>query len=195
MYHHPLRNSRFWLFLFSIDEDLAETTRKQACPCGGRRHCANYPRKPRGGPDDLPESYRTRLSFCCERDGCRRRATPPSVRFLGPTVYLAAVVILVTAMRQGPTPRGARKLSELFGANRRTIVRWQVFWSEHFPQTAFWKVARARLVSAVEIVALPRSLLDAFLRHANDELQGWGRLLRFLSPITVAGGFQIRVSR
>ena len=195
MYHHPLHNARFWLFLFSIDQDLADTTRKQACPCGGRRHCANYPRKPRGGPDDLPESYRTRLSFCCERDGCRRRATPPSVRFLGPKVYLAAVVILVTAMRQGPTPRGARKLSELFGANRRTIARWQLFWSEHFPETAFWKVARARLVPAVEIVALPRSLLDAFLRHANDALQGWGRLLRFLSPITVPGGFQIRISR
>jgi hypothetical protein len=33
-----------------------------------------------------------------------------------------------------------RELSTLFGADRRTIARWQVFWQEHFPQTRFWKV-------------------------------------------------------
>ena len=127
MYHDLLRDASFWLFLFSVDQDLAETARQKACPCGGRLHCANYPRKPRGGPDDLPEEYRYRLSFCCDRDGCRKRVTPPSVRFLGRKVYLGAVVILVAAMRQGPSPRRVRELSDLFGADRRTIARWQVF--------------------------------------------------------------------
>jgi hypothetical protein len=185
MYHGPLRDSSFWLFLFAIDQDLAESTRKEACFCGGRLHSANYPRKPRGGPDDLPDSCCSKLSFCCDRDGCRKRTTPPSVRFLGPKVYFAAVVILVTAMRQGPTPRGARTLSELFGADRRTIARWQVFWSEHFPATAFWKSMRGRFVPAVHIDSLPRSLLDAYLQHADGERQSWERLLRFLSPISV----------
>ena len=106
-----------------------------------------------------------------------------------------AVVTLVTAMRQGPTPRGARKLFSLFGGDRRTIARWQVFWSEHFPGTAFWKAARGRLVPAVQIVSLPRSLLDAFLLHADNERQGWERLLRFLSPITISRGLVIEVSR
>lgn len=187
MYHEPLRNSSFWLFLFDIDQDLAQSSRKESCRCGGRLHVANYPRKPRGGPDDLPDSCCMRLSFCCERDGCRKRATPPSVRFLGPKVYFAAVVILVTAMRQGPTPHGARKLSELFGADRRTIARWQVFWSEHFPQTAFWKAMRGRLVPTVRIVYLPRSLLEAYLRPADSERSGWEQLLRFLSPLSIPG--------
>jgi hypothetical protein len=105
------------------------------------------------------------------------------------------VVILITAMRQGPTPHGARKLGELFGVNRRTIGRWQLFWSEIFPQTAFWNVARGRLVPVIEVRSLPRSLLDAYLQHADDKRQGWERLLRFLSPITVPGGFQIQLSR
>jgi hypothetical protein len=192
MYHDLPRHASFWLFLRSIDQDLAETTRQKACPCGGRLHCANYPRKPRGGPEDLPGDYRYRLSFCCDRDGCRKRVTPPSVRFLGRKVYLGAVVILVAAMRQGPSPRRVRELSRLFDADRRTIARWQVFWREHFPQTAFWKVACGRLVPAVEIVAFPRSLLEAFLR-TDDDRQGWGRLLRFLSPITIAGGLVIEV--
>jgi len=194
MYHDLPRDASFWLFLFSVDQDLAESARKEGCPCGGRLHRANYPRKPRGGPDDLPEQYGYRLSFCCDRDGCRKRVTPPSVRFLGRKVYLGAVVILVAAMRQGPSPRRVRELSRRFGADRRTIARWQVFWREHFPETPFWKVARGRLVPAVEIVVLPRSLLEAFL-PSDDDHQEWGRLLCFLSPITITGGLTIKVPR
>ena len=145
MYHNLPCNASFWAFLLSIDQDLANSARQKACPCGGRLHSAKYPRKPRG-VDNLPEEYGRRLSFCCERDGCRKRVTPPSVRFLGRKVYLGAVVILVAAMRQGPSPRRVRELSQLFGADRQTIARWQVFWQEHFPQTQFWKVARSRLV-------------------------------------------------
>jgi hypothetical protein len=67
----------FWSFLLSIDQDLAESTRRKACSCGDRLHCANYPRAPRGGPEDLPDGYNHRFSFCCDRDGCRKRATDP----------------------------------------------------------------------------------------------------------------------
>jgi len=144
--------------------------------------------------------------------------TPPSVRFLGRKVYLGAVILVISAMRQGPTPRRVRELSKRFGADRRTIARWQVFWRDHFPQTPFWKVARARLTPVVQIVALPYSLVDAFL-HPRAPCQGplggegdhdttvdislrrrrpyagWARLLRFLAPITLTRGLQIEVSQ
>jgi len=193
MYHDLPRSASFWSFLLTVDEDLAEETRKQGCPCGGRLHSANYQRKPRGTPSQLPEPQRLRLSFCCDRDGCRKRATPRSVRFLGRKVYLAAIVILVSAMRQGPTPRRISELSKRFGADESTITRWQTFWREHFPQTPFWKVARAGFVTLGEIVSLPYSLVDTFLgRHPPCD--GWTLLLRFLSPITAPGGLQIKVS-
>jgi len=193
MYHELLSDATFWAFLFTIDQDLAEHCRKDGCGCGGRLHRANYPRKPAGGPRDLPVEYRYRLSFCCARDGCRKRATPPSVRFLGRKVYLGAVVILVAAMRQGPTPRRVRELRELFGVSHRTIYRWRDFWNEHFPKTTFWKVARARLVPVCEIVDFPRSLWEAFVRGGDDRA-GWGKLLRFLSPITITKGLEIKLS-
>jgi len=186
MYHELPPGASFWLFLFAVDQDLAESTRQKACPCGGRLHRANYPRKPRGGDGDLPEDYDYRFSFCCDRDGCRKRVTPPSVRFLGRKVYLFAVVVLVSAMRQGPSPRRVRELAQLFGTDRRTIARWQVFWREHVPQTPFWKSARGRL-PALAATILPRSLVEAFL-GGDDPCRGWGRLLLFLSPITIAGG-------
>jgi hypothetical protein len=193
MYHDLPRSASFWPFLLAVDEDLAAEIRKNGCSCGGRLHSANYLRKPRGTPAQLPEPQRLRLSFCCDRDGCRKRATPSSVRFLGRKVYLAAIVILVSAMRQGPSPRRVRELSKRFGANERTIARWQTFWREHFPQTPFWKIARAGFVTLGEISSLPYSLVDTFLcRHPPCD--GWTLLLRFLSPITAPGGLQIKIS-
>ena len=197
MYHELLRDASFWEFLFSVDEDLAETAGKRRCSCGGRLHRANYLRKPRGGPRDLPKQCRLRFSYCCDQDGCRKRATPRSVRFLGRKVYLAAVVILVSAMQQGPSRWRVEELSRLFGADRRTISRWQAFWRDHFPRTAFWKVARARLVPAVEVIALPLSLLQAFVcaDDPNDiQREGWKGLLIFLAPITITGGLAIKIS-
>ena len=82
MYHDWPGRASFWLFLFSVDQDLAQSAREKCCACGGRLHRADYPRKPRGA-EDLPQDYRYRFSFCCEREGCRKRVTPPSVRFLG----------------------------------------------------------------------------------------------------------------
>jgi hypothetical protein len=193
MYHDLPRTARFWSFLLAVDQDLAEETRKKACHCGGRLHSAHYLRKPRGTPGQLSEQECLRLSFCCDRDGCRKRVTPPSVRFLGRKVYIGAIVILISAMRQGPSPRRVRELSTRFGADESTITRWQVFWREHFAQTPFWKVARAGFITLGESVCLPYSLVDAFLRR-HPPCEGWIHLLRFLSPITVPGGLQITVS-
>jgi hypothetical protein len=74
------------------------------------------------------------------------------------------------------------------------MARWQVFWGERFPQSPFWKVARAGFVTFGEIVSLPYSLVDAFLRR-HPPCEGWTHLLRFLAPITVTGGLQIKVSQ
>lgn len=190
MYHVLLRKASFWDYLFRVDQDLAAQVRQQGCSCGGRLHCADYPRKPRGGCEQLPESYGYRLSFCCDRDECRKRTTPPSVRFLGRRVFLGAVVVLVTTMRQGPSPRRVRELTELFGADRHTIARWCTFWREHFPQTALWRVKRGRFVR-LAIADLPRALLEAFIHHADSQ-EDWRQLLEFLLPITVTGGLAIK---
>jgi len=173
MDHRLLQQVTFWTVLFSIDRELAATACQAGCSCGGRLHRADFPRKPRGGPPDLPREYCYRFSFCCNREGCRKRVTPPSIRFLGRKVYLHAVIILVAAMRQGATPRRVGFLAELFEIDRRTIVRWQVFWQEQFPETAFWKVARGFLLPLVDAASLPLELLRRFLHgHDSDPTSG-----------------------
>ena len=191
MYHVLLRDASFWYVSFSVStrSGRARLASRGARVAGG----CTVPTTPASHGVDarrLPESYDYRLSFCCDRDGCRKRTTPPSVRFLGRKVYLGAVVVLVAAMRQGPSPRRVRELSELFGADRRTIARWHVFWREHFPQTPFWKVARGRFVR-LAVADLPRVLLEAFV-HQADSREEWQQLLEFLSPITIPGGLSIK---
>jgi hypothetical protein len=192
MHQDLLRDVEFWRFLLSMDQDSIQAARQKGCACGGRLDSANYLRKPRGAPLDLPKDCRCRLSLCCDRDGCRKRLTPPSARFLGPKVYLLSVIFLAAALRQGPSPRAMRELAATFGANRRTIARWQVLWCQQFPHTRFWKVERARFVPALAATSLPRSLLQAFF--TSPDLRGdWERLLCFLAPITIAGGLAVAI--
>ena len=46
------------------------------------------------------EEFVRRFSLCCGREGCRKRATPPSLRFLGRRVYLCAVVLVASMFAQ-----------------------------------------------------------------------------------------------
>ncbi|MGH7261211.1 MAG: hypothetical protein ACREVA_05095 [Burkholderiales bacterium] len=178
-----LQHPKFYEFLWFIDQDLAAQAQATDCPCGGKLHSARYPRKPRGAPRELlgPE-YARRLSFCCEKDGCRRRTTPPSVRFLGRRVYLGAVVVLASAMTGAVTLSGAAVLQVLLGVSLRTLKRWRVWWRTTFLATTFWPLARSRFDRPVAISALPGSLLERFA--GVDLAAKLGALLRFLLPLT-----------
>jgi hypothetical protein len=182
-----LQDRRLYELLERFDEDLADTARTGGCPCGGRLHQASYPRKPRGGPDDLGDSYGRRHSFCCAEEGCRRRATPPSVRFLGRKVYLGAVIVLATAMQHGPTPTRAARLRELIGASQRTLRRWFRWWQEAFCETAFWKAALGVFASPVEEMQLPLSLLERFRAPGRTWRSVVALALSFLGPLTTTG--------
>jgi len=96
LYRTLLRDSSLFALLLRFDEDVAAEVRLAGCmACGGVLHSARYPRKPRGGPEGLGAEHRRRPSFCCAVDGCRRRATPPSLRFLGRKVFFGLWVLLL----------------------------------------------------------------------------------------------------
>ena len=190
MCHRFLSSPRFFLFLLAIDRDLAEKARSGGCSCGGTLLAANYPRKPRGGPPCPDPTFSLRLSFCCDVDGCRCRSTPPSVRFLGRRIYLGVLVVLITAMRQGPTPKGSALLQERFGMDRKTIARWQAWWKDVFPRTKFWTAARARCIGHAVPVEFPRTIVERFRAESGERMTA---LLRFLSPMSGSPRFELQV--
>jgi len=184
MSHGLLADASFYALLARFDLDLASTTRAEGCACGGRLDRADFPRKPRGGPATLGASYAKRIGLCC--DDCRARTLPPSVRFLGRRVYLGAVVVLASAMRQGVSASRAAQLTAWLGVSRRTLDRWRVWWTETFIRTAFWRAARGLLRGDVEVDQLPASLIAQF--DLTDEAARIVAVLRFLSPITTPRG-------
>jgi hypothetical protein len=190
--HHGLEASLYttlltdvtWFdVLTAIDRELAAAAQADGCQqCPGRLHHADYPRKPRGGPVDLPAAYDRRTSFCCAR--CRTRRTPPSVRFLGRRVYLGAVVVLACVLRYGPTPTRVARLREVLGVSGDTLRRWHRWWRTAFVRTAFWRAARARFVPPLDEATLPATLLARFPGEADTAMVA---LLRFLTPLSTLG--------
>jgi hypothetical protein len=176
----------FYHVLERIDAELAETTRRAGCRvCEGVLHKAYYPRKPRGGPADLPASYGKRASYCCAIDGCRTRATPPSARFLGRRVYLGAVVVLASAMQHGVSAFRAKRLKELFGVSQQTLERWRTWWLETFPASRFWQGLRGRFMPAIDETTLPLSLVERF-EHRNACDHAVVGVLALVQPISTS---------
>lgn len=189
MCHSLLRSASLYVRLLRMDRESAEEVRIAGCPdCGGVLHVANYPRKPRGGPPpELENEYGMRLSFCCSGRGggeegeCRRRVTPPSVRFLGRRVYLGVVVILVTAMLHGVTRDRAAVLSRELEVSQETLERWRTWWLKELPTTRLWHGAKGRVALPVDESRLPCALVERFRGNDADRLV---HALEFLKPLT-----------
>jgi hypothetical protein len=154
--------------------DIASHHQQGGCHyCGGPLHQANYMRKPRGGPDGIPEDCLHRLSLCCGREGCRRRSLPPSVRFMGRRVYWGCVILVAMTLRQGrPDGVSANKLKKLFGVTRLTIKRWIAYFREVFPFSARWQRLRGRVSSSVRDSELPGALVRFFLLNSESAEKG-----------------------
>jgi hypothetical protein len=187
-----IKDASFHLALLKLDELLAEKAREAGCECGGVVHVGNFPRKPRGGPEDLPAGYEIRFSFCCACDGCRTRVTPPSVRYLGRFVYLGAVVVLACVLSHGLSKARIAQLRALLGISVQTLERWRQWWRDTFPRSTFWREARARFMPSVDESSLPASLCDRFV--GDDAAHRLRRVLLFLLPITTQSAGQASYS-
>jgi hypothetical protein len=169
--------------LMEIDRAIVARAAAERCrDCGGPLHRGDYPRKPRVGLLALgAEVWGHRFSLCCGRDGCRHRATPPSVRFLGRRVYVGAAVILASALALVAVSAGA--VVRRTGVPARTMRRWLRWWRGPFVASASFVDLSARLVPAPDRRALPASLLD---RLASDRAASVAKLLSWLAPLTTS---------
>lgn len=129
-----VHESKFQDILLAIDRELAARSRAQGCPhCGGVLHSACYPRLLRGAPGGGAASATTRHSLCCQT--CRRRLTPPSVRFFGRRRYSTVSTLALLAVKPGGDGKARQdQIRRLLGVSRRTLNRWRRWWRETFVQ-------------------------------------------------------------
>ena len=189
MYQTLFRDSRFFDLLLTLDEEVAGEARRVGCACGGVLHGAAYERKLRGGPDGLARGKAMRFSFCCAREGCRRRMTPPSLRFLGRKVFFGVLVLLLPVLRHGPTPERLNRLCVTYAVSVRTVRRWCRFWRETFVTSRVWQAARGRFAAPIRAESMPEALLGAFC-EISDPASRVVAVMRLVSP---DGGTAARV--
>ena len=129
-----IQKVKLYQLLFLIDQDLTEQKRAKACPyCGASLHTANYLRKPRGGPGNLPEAFSLRHSLCCSSESCRKRVLPPSMRFWDQKVYWGVVILVAVVLQQRRTEGySAGKLIQMIGVSRPTLKRWMHYFKKVF---------------------------------------------------------------
>ena len=181
----------FFAWLAQLDEEMARLVALAGCPrCGGPLHQANYQRKPRGALlAQAGEAFTVRHSLCCGREGCRRRALPPSLRFLGRRVYVEAVVLLASMATQ--IASALREACAATGVPGRTLRRWCAWWRGAFAESPTWMELRARFAPPPpEQQDLPRSFvvrLGADLEStgsASTTAEACGLAARLLAPAT-----------
>ena len=190
MSHVEVLDAKWLAALAEIDAAAAEKVRASGCVhCGAALDRADYPRKARGELGEAASAYEKRLSFCCRRQGCRKRATPPSLRFLGRKVYIAAVVVAVSAIGQTLRLSGPGRPGRVHGVPVVTLRRWLAWWQSVLGLSAFFAEAKGFLSEPVEVAQLPASLLSRFGQGAA----ALGKMLRFIAPVTT-GSVQARIS-
>jgi hypothetical protein len=185
LYHDLLRCRELFERLLEIDRLTAADVQIGGCACGGRLDRASYRRKARGLAEGLDPGHTMRESFCCCRDGCRKRATPVSVRFLGRRVYVSVVVIVAAAVEGGVSKRRLEVLRDLMRCplDRRTVERWVAWWRTTLPRMTFWRGIRGRLRTPVDPERMPLSLLEAFRGKGPQEAVI--DMLQLLAPISI----------
>jgi hypothetical protein len=183
----------FFARLLAIDAARAEQTRVAGCGyCGGPLSVGHYERKPRGALfASAGEEFTQRFSDCCSREGCRRRATPPSVRFLGRKVYLESAILVACALVPLIDDR-ARVIRTATGVAARTVRRWMTWWRTVFAASALWVELRSRAPS-LDIDLVPGGMLAVF--EGGSVEARLEAAMRFLSPLTTGPAWRSRSSR
>jgi hypothetical protein len=171
----------FFEQLEQLDAAIAAAVASGGCAaCGGPLHRGDYARKPRGALlAAAGEAFVVRFSLCCGRDGCRQRALPPSLRFLGRRVYVGAAVIAASVVALAIQRASAARRAT--GVPARTLGRWSAWWRGPFTATAVFVAISSRLVPRLDTAMLPRSILD---RLGGDALARVRRVLEQLAPLT-----------
>ncbi|MEJ7729173.1 MAG: hypothetical protein WKG00_36545 [Polyangiaceae bacterium] len=173
--------SEFFETLVAVDEAIRARVAAGGCEhCGGPLHRSDYDRKPRGGQMAAgAELFVRRFSLCCGREGCRRRAMPPSLRFLGRRVYVGAAVLFASMLTSALT--SARACQRATGISARTTRRWARWWREGFVATAVFAQLAAQLIG-LDRRRLPACLLEAVAAAPADAAVR--TVLSWLAPLT-----------
>jgi len=131
--------ARWLTVLVLIDVAIALILQHARCPwCKGPLHAGHFHRKPRGCASSAAPRAAQRLSWCCGREGCRKRLTPPSVRYWGRLYFVGPAVLAMAGAC--PKTSAGEALRKTVDCSRRTWLRWR----QRF--ALVWESATGRMI-------------------------------------------------
>jgi hypothetical protein len=167
-YYSFVSEPRFFEFLLEIDRSIAIAAHGVPCQhCGGKLDQADFHRTGYGIPDEAPAEVRRRFSFSCRVDGCRRRKTPDSVRFIRGMAYAAIVIVLAAAVHHGLTPDRVTAIRQKLNVSRQTVSLWIKWWRDQFAASPFWRKARGLFMPPLDEAKLPLELMNYYATNDN----------------------------
>lgn len=184
MSHISRSGASLYRFLQQIDLDTFNTARANPCAhCGGKLDCSHYKRKPRGVNLDPDDDCR-RYSLCCREEGCRKRLTCVSLRFMGRKVFLGFFILFASSLPKSSEGLRIHRISKELGVAPQTLRRWLEYWREHFVESVFWRREQGLFAPPFDEDNFATILISRFSVKALD-CDPWSRLLAFLAPCFV----------
>jgi hypothetical protein len=92
------------------------------------------------------------------------------------------MVVLITAMEHGLTPKRRQQLIETLDLWPQTISRWRTWWREIFSLSRCWRTERGNFLPPIEASELPGALLGRLNGQALK--LRLCRCLLLLAPVT-----------
>ena len=139
MYSSILGKPSLFSLLLDIDRKSLEEYSSRKCPhCGGPLDRAHYLRKPRGVIGQSDPAFSLRFSLCCRVEGCRKRLSPPSVRFYSRRVWVASVFLVAGVLSGGLNQKATEEFKSQLGVSSQLLRRWRRYWAESFASSRFW---------------------------------------------------------
>jgi hypothetical protein len=172
--------SSLYVFLQQLDLDAITKAKADPCAfCGGQLDRSDIPRKPRGAVLDLEEKV-YKYSLCCREEGCRRRNTPASLRFMGRKVFLGFFILFASSLPSKREGDSILKISGELEVSPQTLTRWLKYWREQFKMTPFWRREQGLFTPPYEDNFA--CLLISRFNVVETNHDSWAKLLNFLAP-------------
>jgi hypothetical protein len=172
MYRQLASDATFLTQLLEIDREIAAAVQIKGCPsCTAPLDVAHFKRKPRGVPEGLTEEFQNRFSFCCRREGCRKRSTPGSVRFFQRRLWISVVFLVASILQGSAAPEVSKEWARKLDIAPRQLRRWRRWWVQEFLVSRCWRGISGFLPSAIDTSALPLSLIEHLNTKIRSELK------------------------
>lgn len=181
MSHISVPNASFYRFIQQIDLDIVKSAQAIPCShCGDRLDRSDYGRKPRGVILNTDDDLR-RYSLCCRQDGCRKRFTCKSLRFMGRKVFLGFFILFASSLPKNAEGSSVHRVSKDLDVSPQTLSRWLKYWREDFSKSTFWRREQGLFLPPVVEDNYAAMLISRFSVQARDH-HSWSTLLTFLAP-------------